>query len=274
LRLPYALLSALFVVALFLLVRRLSDQRLASLAALLVAFDPFFLAHSRVAHGDGPVTVFMGVAALAFALHLQRAAAGPAANLRSARNNVVSGWLVLSAICGGLAALTKSPGQFVLPLVVLVGLVEWTIAAARGQRRTTLLYRLVDLAIWGAVAGVVFVCLWPALWIDPIGTLRRMLEETFGKVEAGHLVFFMGQPTLDPGVWFYPYVIAFRLTPVVWLGLLAAAGATVSAALAHRRSASANGTPRAADQSPTPIAAPRLIAVSAVFVVGLLVFGI
>ena len=131
LRLPYTLLSALFVVALYLLVRRLSDQRVALLAALLVAFDPFFLAHSRVAHGDGPVTVFLGVAVLAFALHLQRGAAGPIADPRSARNNAVSGWLVLSAICGGLAALTKSPGPVILPFVILLGLGDWAVAGAR-----------------------------------------------------------------------------------------------------------------------------------------------
>jgi hypothetical protein len=64
-----------------------------------------------------------------------------------------------------------------------------------------------------------------------------MFDELFGRVEAGHLVFFMGQPTLDPGPWFYPYVIAFRLTPVAWVGLAASAAMTLWAWLGSARRA-------------------------------------
>src|SRR5262245_28985698 len=67
------------------------------------------------------------------------------------------------------------------------------------------------IVVWGLISLAVFVLLWPAMWVDPLGTLQRMLSETFGKVEAGHLVYFSGEPTLDPGPWFYPYVIPFRL---------------------------------------------------------------
>jgi hypothetical protein len=58
------------------------------------------------------------------------------------------------------------------------------------------------------------------MWVDPMGTIQRMWTETFIKVDEGHLVYFFGQPTLDPGPWFYPYVIPFRLTPVVLIGAL------------------------------------------------------
>lgn len=275
LRMPYALLSALYVVAVYLLVQRLADQRVALIGALFVAFDPFVLAHSRVAHGDGPVTVFMGVTVLAFALHLHRGAAGGGPDSRSARGTSVNGWLVLSAVCGGLAALTKSPGPFVLPFVVLVGLGDWVVGHARRREGVTLRRRLAELAIWGMLAGAVFFCLWPALWTDPVGTLGRMFEETFGKVEAGHLVFYMGQPTLDPGVWFYPYVIAFRLTPVIWLGLLAAAVAAVWTTFARPRAACGGTTAQAgATDACRGSTARRLIAVSGLFVVGLLLFGL
>jgi hypothetical protein len=83
---------------------------------------------------------------------------------------------------------------------------------------------LVDLALWGGVAASLFIVLWPAMWIKPVGTLLRMLDETFGKVEEGHLVFFMGRPTLNPGPWFYPYVISFRLTPITLIGTVLSAG--------------------------------------------------
>jgi 4-amino-4-deoxy-L-arabinose transferase-like glycosyltransferase len=213
-RVPYALLSALFVVGVYVLMRRLLDTRTAILGALLVAWDPFFLAHSRVPHGDGPAAVFMGLSILAFLLHVRK---------RHTATSTITRWLVLSAISGGLAALSKAPGPFVLVFVVLTGVGDWAWRSWRAGRLDRQLggQWLVQLAVWAGLAGVTYVALWPALWVDPIGTLTGMAEETFGRVEAGHLVFFMGQPTLDPGPWFYPYVTAFRLTPIVLIGLLA-----------------------------------------------------
>jgi hypothetical protein len=210
----------------------------ALLGALFIAFDPFCLAHSRVAHGDAPVTVFMGLSALAFLVYLQ------ATSLRvsgSEKRQAEGGrqWLILSALMGALAALTKAPGQFMLLFVITAGVGDWLITsrlsfprgdpqAGNGRRIRPLDWRLArrrlaDLVLWGIVAALLFVALWPAMWVDPVGTLVRMLNETFGKVEEGHLVFFMGQPTLNPGPWFYPYVISLRLTPIVLIGALASA---------------------------------------------------
>jgi 4-amino-4-deoxy-L-arabinose transferase-like glycosyltransferase len=278
-RLPYALLIALFVVALYELLRRLTERRTALIGALFVAFDPFVLAHSRVAHGDGPVMVFMGVAVLAFMLHLRRDAAG---------RRLVSSWLVLSAACGGLAALTKSPGPFVLPFVILLGLGDWLVR----DRVTRPGRRVGQLAAWCALAGSVFVVLWPAMWVDPVGTLGRMFEETFGKVEAGHLVYFIGQPTLDPGPWFYPYVTTFRLTPVVWLGFLLCVACLVLAVICRAgaprtaRGLRRRSQERAVAEAECRAGAPRtarglrrrsqgwqVAVVCALFVFGLLLFG-
>jgi hypothetical protein len=231
-RLPYALLSALFVVATYGLVRRLAGQRVALLGALFVAWDPFFVAHSRVSHADAPLAVFMGLSVLAYVVHLQRPAG---------RDRPVGRWLLLSAVMGGLAALTKSPGPFVLPFVVLLGLGDWWCRSRASRHLDGQLgrRRLIETAVWCVVAGLVFVSLWPAMWVDPVGTLSRMFDETFGKVEAGHLVFFMGQPTLDPGPWFYPYVVPFRTSPAIWLGL--AASAAVLAWRGLRRSSVESG---------------------------------
>jgi hypothetical protein len=221
-RLPYALLTAASVAAFYVLARRLLGQRVALLGALFIAFDPFYLAHSRVAHGDAPVAVFMGLSALAFFVYLRTPAASHSSGGRR--------YLILSAVMGGLAALTKAPGQFTAIFVILLGVGDWLVESWRARRLGGLtspwdwrLARrlLVDLALWGVVAAALFVALWPAMWVDPLGTIIRMLDETFGKVEEGHLVFFMGRPTLNPGPWFYLYVIPFRLTPITLLGALA-----------------------------------------------------
>lgn len=254
-RLPYAILTAAVVPALYWLGRRLLPERMALLGALFLAFDPFFLAHSRVAHGDAPVAVFMTLSALAFFIFLGQTRE-PMSQHASAKQFWLSSilyplssfYFVASAILGGLAALTKAPGQlmaiFVVGLSLIYAGLEWWKAADGKLKivdsrwkmedgsttyyapRTThyplriFLHWLGVIVIWGFISLAVFIALWPAMWVEPLGTLQRMLSETFGKVEAGHLVYFSGQPTLDPGPWFYLYVIPFRLTPVVLLGVV------------------------------------------------------
>ncbi len=224
-RMPYALLTACGVAGFYLLARRLFGHWTALLGALFIAFDPFYLAHSRVAHGDAPVTVFMGLSVLAFLVHLQEIPRhNPHGVAGVEREGVLQErwWLILSAVMGALAALTKAPGQVMVLFVIFVAVGDWLLSSWRGQRLDWLLAKrwLVDLVLWGGGAADIFVVLWPAMWVRPVETLLRMLDETFGKVEEGHLVFFMGQPTLNPGPWFYPYVIAFRLTPITLIGAI------------------------------------------------------
>ncbi len=218
-RLPYVILTALFVPVVYHLLSHWLDpaksdhnpNHLALAAAFLIAFDPFFLAHSRVAHGDAPVSVFLLLSILAFCLYL--------------RDNGLK-MLIFSAVMGSLAALTKAPGQLIAPFVIVLAVIDWLWGSKKsgrfdweGGKR-----RLLGVSLWGGIAFIVMVALWPSMWVDPIGTLRQMLDETFGKVNQGHLVFFQGRPTLNPGPWFYPYVIPFRLTPLTSLGALFSLG--------------------------------------------------
>jgi hypothetical protein len=60
-------------------------------------------------------------------------------------------------------------------------------------------------------------------WVNPLETLRLIYIEAFnvGGLGEGHDTFFLGQISNDPGWLFYPYAIAFRLTPIVMAGLVA-----------------------------------------------------
>jgi hypothetical protein len=223
-RLPYAILTAAAVPATYLLARKLLPERMALLGALFIAFAPFYLAHSRVAHGDAPLAVFMLLSTLTFFIYLERV---NEATPRSLPRFLLDPYLIFSAIFGSLAALTKAPGPFMALFVVgmsflYVGFEIWRV---RNQisRHTPYVARIIlrwlsVILIWGLVSLIFFILLWPSMWVDPLGTIRQMLDETFGKVEEGHLVYFFGQPTLNPGLWFYFYVIPFRLTPIVLMG--------------------------------------------------------
>ena len=243
-RLPFALLTAVSVPVIYGLARKLLPHWAALLGALFIALDPFYLAHSRVNHGDAPVTVVMAVSALALFVAIESIrrekgegrretitlpeshAPRPTSKSLSPTSLIFNPYLWLSAIAGGLAALTKAPGQFMalftIGLALLYAALDWRTARQSQQNYGLRItgYWLAVVAIWGLVSLATFILLWPAMWVDPMGTLWQMLDETFFKVEAGHLVYFLGQPTLDPGFGFYPLVIAFRLTPITLPGVL------------------------------------------------------
>jgi len=85
------------------------------------------------------------------------------------------------------------------------------------------------------LAASVFVLLWPAMWVNPLGVLLEIFASAGGYAAEGHSspVFFNGQVFPD-GIsgprffYFYPLTYLWRTTPVTLLGLLAAAWAFFS----------------------------------------------
>jgi hypothetical protein len=181
---------------------------------LLIAFDPFHIAHSRILHQDGMASSFALLALLAFLKFLYRGAR----------------WhnLILSGAAAGLAWLTKSPMFFLIPfmgLLVLIELEKKRRLIGRSERES-LRWSVVTLIVWGGVGLAVFVLLWPAMWVDPIYTLRRVGGGMLNYAVHGHTeapLFFDGQIyTGDPGAHFYPITFLWRTSPVVLIGLVLA----------------------------------------------------
>jgi 4-amino-4-deoxy-L-arabinose transferase-like glycosyltransferase len=215
LRLWPVLLTAFGVTGVYLLSRKLLDERAALLATLLLAVDPFFLAHSRILNGDAVTAILMFLSLLAFLVYW----------FRLAINERCHGqlYLLLSGLMAGLALLTKLPAPLIGLFIGGIGVVA-AILAWPGQGWPAVWRWLGAFVIWGSVALFVFVAFWPALWVTPLDTLRQMYADTFevGGAGAGHDTFYFGQILSNPGPWFYPYAVAFRLTPVTMVGLLIA----------------------------------------------------
>lgn len=209
-RLNMILATALVLVVGFWLAIRLLGFWPAAIGFLLIALDPFHTALSRLLHVDGLSSTLALLSLLAFLTYLYRGK---------------QKWdLVISGAAAGLAWLTKSPMLFLIPFAVLLVLLE-LFEKWRQQRRlvrSDLLQAFFPLIVWGSVGLAVFILLWPAMWVDPIHTLRRIGGAMVDYAGQGHdsQLFFNGIITEgDPGASFYPITYLWRTTPVVLLGL-------------------------------------------------------
>lgn len=226
-RFPVVFINTLLVVIIFLYLRKLFGRWVALLAAVLISLDPFYLSDSRVNRAEALLTGLMTISLLALvaALRNNSTVQKPASENKS-RLHLLQflNWrhLLVSAIFGGLAWLTKSQAIVLIPMFTVIALVwhlhtqtRWT-AAAR--------YWFITITAWSLIAVVTFIVLWPAAWTVPGPTFTLMFNYATGKVgEEGVLLFFMGQTVLDedPGLLFYPVTFILRATPLMLVGLVA-----------------------------------------------------
>jgi hypothetical protein len=205
---------SLTITASYFPLRLLFGEIVGVFGTLYLAWTPFYVALSRQLHPDGLVSSLTFLALLLFLAWLY------CDNRRR--------YLILSGIVMGLAWLTKTPAIFLVPTGGLLLAWEWvrdrrTPRLPGEPERRPALRRFGDFVFWGVVATATFVLLWPAMWLNPIGTLGAMIGEMGVYVERHtNLNFFMGRPVEDPGLFFYPVALLFRTTPLTWLGLAAA----------------------------------------------------
>lgn len=202
-----ALLISLAIALGYLPLRRLLGAPLALTATLFVAWDPFGVAMSQQLHPDGFVSALTFLALLLFLTWLY---AGLQRRV-----------LVLAGIVMGLAWLTKTPAIFLVPTgAVLMGIALLRRASTAHRPSST----LVGFIVWGLIAILAFIAFWPAMWVDPLGSLLKMRAEMGEYVERHTTInYFWGRPVDDPGPLFYPIAYLFRTTPAVLIGLVAAA---------------------------------------------------
>jgi hypothetical protein len=200
-RIRVALFTSLGVALAFLIAGRLVGRPTAFLGALLLAWDPLFLAQSRVLHLDAVTSTLVTLSLLSLLVHLLRRDTLP--------------WLIAAGVFGGLAALNKSPAMFLAPFVLLSALVvAWR--AGRGWRWVA---RVV--VVWGLSALATYVLVWPAMWFTPVDAVSGVLKGAIGYADDPHegSNYFWGAIRPDPGLFFYPVAWLFRTTPLVILGV-------------------------------------------------------
>lgn len=210
LRLPGVIFAALGAGLAYWWSRPMLGAMGAFLAGMFIALDPFYLNLSRVLGHDALVSGSMALALIAF--------------LRAMDAHTERRWpfLVASAMFGGLAFVSKYPALFIGAFIALAMLLVYVRRAASFWQAAVDWLR--DILLWSVVAGLVCVIVWPALWVDPVGTVTTVLSDALRASGGAHQKgsFFLGQPVADPGAGFYPLVALFRTTPLIWMGVVLA----------------------------------------------------
>jgi hypothetical protein len=224
-RLPTALLSALCVWAVYRLARPMGQQ-VALVGSLLLGLDPFFLAHSRVLHHDALVSIFISLCILAWLRGVYHPArwgvgveASPADGPGRAAAKQDWGLTIFSGVAAGLAFLSKSTSYILIPFVMVILLVKLV------RRRLPASAAIQMGLAWLLTAGITFVVLWPAVWVQPravFSTVFGWIDQSASLESASESVDLeLGGSVPDLGILFYLVNWLIRTTPLSLIGLLA-----------------------------------------------------
>jgi hypothetical protein len=203
-RIGFVLVNSALLVIVVALAWRLLGFGPALLGGIIIALDPFIVAHTQVVHVDGLSACFMTVAMLAGGVYWWAGGRW--------------GYLALCGVAAGLAVLTKAPSLVLGLLVPVVALA----APLVDRERWSWPRAILTLIVAGLIGVGVLFALWPALWVIPDFTVERAIEFTL-DTSAVHLPgnFFMGHPVADPGPFYYPTAVMYRLSPLALAGLVA-----------------------------------------------------
>ncbi len=184
-------------------------ERPARWLAVFLALDPFLIGHAGLLHTDALQATFVLLAVL---LAMPPASLQTRGLLGLSRRR--ERWLavILAGFCLALAGLTKLLGFLIAPSLALALVIG---ERSQGLRRWLLVGLL-------ALSSVIFsFALYPPFWVHPRAAVDVLLD-AIGYHEGIGLrdTFFAGRMTVDPGPWFYPVVLLFRLSPPALIGLI------------------------------------------------------
>lgn len=218
-RLPAALVHVAAIFLGYALLRGMLPARVAFLAALFWATDPFVIGYSRLLHVDALMGTFATLSLLAACSYWHH------------RSHPIL--LILSAVSAGLAVLSKSPGLALLPVIGLIAVTREP-SGVRHEASPVAHYvsrmmphasrltgRFAVLALWLLVFVLTLIAVWPAVWASPTQMYNQLQTGVEAEGAQPHMTgnFFLGHEDPAPGPLFYPVAVALRLTPWTLLGL-------------------------------------------------------
>lgn len=197
-----------FVLAtVFYVLRNIFDLKFAFLAIFLLSFEPFYLALTRVFHLEGLVSTFMLASVVWLYYYFLDT------------NNTKR--LVVSAVFGGFAVLTKTSAIFLIPFCGLTSIIY----TFRNGKQVKEIIRAFSKTFftWLFVVIATFFVFWPALWVEPVEVFKTLYQGIAQVgVEGDHIQYYFGKLVGNPGPTFYFVVLAFKSSVYLLLGFVGA----------------------------------------------------
>ncbi len=194
---PLILLTILFLPFLYAIIEKNLNRDIAIFTTIFLAFEPFYIGISRWLHVEGILAVFMPVSVFLFIQYLFD------------KNKK---WLLLSGIASGLALLTKSPAVFLWLFIPLSFLVYSTIYKSTNIFKQKIKFFVRDYLAWLLITLVTFILLFPAMWVQPVEVVGRIIGDT---IYTGSV----GRNNIE-GPLFYSYAFFMRTSPLLILSFL------------------------------------------------------
>ncbi|MCP4358580.1 MAG: hypothetical protein GY796_11235 [Chloroflexi bacterium] len=233
-RLLAAFVNSLGIIVIFWLTHHLYGFTAAFLMAFFLALDPLVIGLSGLFHVDGLITTFATISLLALALTVAEESNPCSLALRKRSYNIHSSlrtpvsvifsatncYAALAGFTAGLAVLTKSPALLLLPITALFLLLN--ALQNRKEAFSGHLHHLITQSIiWLTSFSLTILLLFPALWASPLAVIQKMSGNANRHIdEALRPTFFLGEMAFEHGPLFYPLTLAYRLSPIIFLGLL------------------------------------------------------
>jgi hypothetical protein len=175
----------------------------------LIALEPFHIGLTNILHIDGLLSGWMLLSSTAFMLYLWK--------------EPKRIYFLISAAAGACCWLTKTPGIFMIPFIGLLLLIKY-LDEKPYRFKTLITHIAIPLVLWILIAIVVFVLLWPAMWVNSVNTIQDIVGKMTGYIE-GRQRYYYDEDTqsLRPlGMGWYPITLLWRNTPGVLIGFILA----------------------------------------------------
>lgn len=213
-RLPEMMLALVLACVIFAFARAVFDERAATAALFVCAFDPNILAHGHIAGTDLGVTLFMFAAMWQWTLALKHG------RLKYA---------LMAGVLSGAALATKYSSVWLIPIAAGVGLIYPGLRRSFGRRLIMglLVGATALLVIWGTFAFSVGPIEPDGVYV-PAPQYWQSLEGVRTRVELSTPAFMLGQISASGFPGYYPFVFLVK-TPLptlifLTLGVIALIG--------------------------------------------------
>jgi 4-amino-4-deoxy-L-arabinose transferase-like glycosyltransferase len=176
-RMSTVIVNTFILLISFYFARLLVGTKPAIFSFLLIAFDPFHIAVTRLAHLDGLTSSFLFLSLLSFLAYLQ--------------NRGKRVYLGISAVSGSLAWLEKLNGLIILPVIITLSFINYFseknfLLSTNSNSFSLIIKRVLKpLFTWVIVFIVAVLILFPAAWENPFGTLSKL---TVSPLLVGNII--------------------------------------------------------------------------------------